>query len=104
MSRAIRMTARIITHPALAILALVALAAPARADLPICSRMRYVVEAAIATDDKGAATTRGWFRLNPGQCRVVIQGAPQADTIYIHARALPVDGGSPLPQAGHANF
>jgi uncharacterized membrane protein len=102
--RAIRMTVRITTHLASAFVALVALAAPARADLQICSRMSYVVEAAIATDDKGAATTRGWFRINPGQCRAVIQGPAPADTLYIHARALPVYGGSPLPQSGQANF
>jgi uncharacterized membrane protein len=84
--------------------AVICLAQPARADLQICSRMSYVVEAAIAIEDKGAAATRGWFRIDPGQCRTVIQGTPPGETLYIHARALPVYGGSPLPQAGHANF
>ena len=81
-----------------------ALVQPARADLQLCSRMSYVVEAAIAIEDKGAAATRGWFRINPGQCRIVIQGTPPGETLYLHARALPVYGGSPLPQAGHADF
>ncbi len=84
--------------------AVIALTQPARADLQICSRMSYVVEAAIAVEDKGAAATRGWFRIDPGQCRTVIQGKPPGQTLYIHARALPVYGGSPLPQAGHADF
>src|SRR3954471_11525449 len=84
--------------------ALIALALPARADLQICSRMSYVVEAAIAIEDKGAAATRGWFRIDPGQCRTVIQGAPPGETLYLPARARPVYGGSPLPQTGHANF
>jgi uncharacterized membrane protein len=83
---------------------LIALSQPARADLQICSRMSYVVEAAIAIEDKGAAATRGWFRIDPGQCRTVIQGTPPGETLYLHARALPVYGGSPLPQAGHADF
>ena len=82
----------------------IALVQPARADLQICSRMSYVVEAAIAIEDKGAAATRGWFRVNPGQCRIVIQGTPPGETLYLHARALPVYGGSPLPQAGQADF
>ena len=56
----------------------VALAQPAHADLQICSRMSYVVEAAIAIEDKGAAATRGWFRINPGQCRTVIPGRRRA--------------------------
>src|SRR6478609_5546064 len=84
--------------------ALIALTLPARADLQLCSRMSYVVEAAIAIEDKGAAATRGWFRLDPGQCRTVLQGDIPGETLYLHARALPVYGGSPLPQAGHADF
>jgi len=84
--------------------ALIALTQTARADLQICSRMSYVVEAAIAIEDKGAAATRGWFRIDPGKCRMVIQGPMPGETLYIHARALPVYGGSPLPQAGHADF
>src|SRR3954462_4706317 len=83
---------------------LIALTQPARADLQICSRMSYVVEAAIAVEDKGAAATRGWFRVDPGQCRTVLQGALPGDALYVHARALPVYGGSPLPQSGHVDF
>src|SRR5262245_18973607 len=99
MSRAIRMRIRITTHLILAVVALAAFARPARADLQLCSRMSYVVESAIAIEDKGAAATRGWFRIDPGQCRTVLQGALPGDTLYIHARALAVYGGSPLPQA-----
>jgi uncharacterized membrane protein len=107
MSAAIRMAARL---KRLALSALAALAAfgalsqPARADLQICSRMSYVVEAAIAVEDKGAAATRGWFRVDPGQCRSVLLGELGGATLYVHARALPVYGGSPLPQQGHADF
>src|SRR6185436_11116598 len=81
-----------------------AVAGPAHADLQICSRMSYVVEAAIAIEDKGAAATRGWFRVDPGRCRTVIQGDVPSETLYLHARALPVYGGSPLPQSGHVDF
>ena len=84
--------------------ALGAWAAPARADLQLCNRMSYVVEAAIGIDDKGAMTTRGWFRVDPGTCRSVIQGEVQADALYLHARALAVYGASPLPQGGHADL
>ena len=66
--------------------------------------MSYVVEAAIAIEDKGAAATRGWFRIDPGQCRTVLQGTLPGETLYIHARALPVYGGSPLPQARARRF
>jgi len=103
MSPPIRMIARI-TKALLIAAALIATAGGARADLQLCSRMSYVLEVAIAVEDKGAAATRGWFRLNPGQCRVVLQGTPPGDALYLHARALPVYGGSPLPQQGDADF
>jgi uncharacterized membrane protein len=98
------MRIRITTRLILAFVALAAFAQPARADLQLCSRMSYVVEAALAIEDKGAAATRGWFRVDPGQCRTVLQGALPGDTLYVHARALAVYGGSPLPQAGHTDF
>jgi uncharacterized membrane protein len=75
-------------------------AAPAFADLKICNRMSYVVEAAIGIDDKAATATRGWFRIDPAACRVVLQGALTADRILLNARALGVYGASPIPQNG----
>ena len=98
------MAVRITIHLALAGAALAALAVPARADLQLCSRMSYVVEAAIAIEEKGSAATRGWFRLDPGQCRTVLQGTPPGEGLYVHARALAIYGGSPLPQHGHSDF
>jgi uncharacterized membrane protein len=74
--------------------------APARADLKICNRMSYVVEAAIGIDDKGATATRGWFRIDPAQCRTVAPGAITADRLLLNARALSVYGASPVPQNG----
>src|SRR5262245_29901006 len=104
MSRLIRMIARITMPLLIATATLIATADGVRADLQLCSRMSYVLEVAIAVEDKGAAATRGWFRLNPGQCSVVLQGAPPGNALYLHARALPVYGGSPLPQQGDADF
>jgi len=63
-----------------------------------------VVEAAIGIEDKGSAATRGWFRIDPGQCRAVLQGAVEAERLYVHARALPVYGASPMAQAAHADL
>ena len=75
-------------------------AAPAHADLKLCNRMSYVVEAAIGIDDKAATATRGWFRIDPAACRVVAQGTLTADRILLNARALGVYGASPIPQNG----
>jgi uncharacterized membrane protein len=79
---------------------LLAAAAPARADLKLCNRMSYVVEAAIGIDDKTATATRGWLRIDPAQCRIVAQGTLNADRILLHARSLGVYGASPVPQNG----
>ena len=72
----------------------------AHADLKLCNRMSYVIEAAIGIDDKSATATRGWFRIDPAMCRVVAQGTLAADRILLNARALPVYGSSPIPQNG----
>ncbi|MCA6111627.1 DUF1036 domain-containing protein [Bradyrhizobium cenepequi] len=73
---------------------------PALADLKLCNRMSYVVEAAIGIDEKSATATRGWFRIDPAACRVVVQGALSADRVLLNARALGVYGSSPIPQNG----
>lgn len=96
--------ARTIGH-ALAGAGLILLAThPAHADLKLCNRLSYAVEAAIAVEDKGAGASRGWVRLNPGECRSLLQGAIPAEHLYVHARALPLYGPSPLPRTGHADF
>jgi uncharacterized membrane protein len=80
--------------------AVLACATPACADLRLCNRTSYVLDLAIALEDKGAAATRGWFRVDPGQCRGVLAGAIEAENIYVYARALPVYAASPLPENG----
>ena len=82
------------------LLLLVLTNSPAHADLKLCNRMSYVIEAAIGIDDKSATATRGWFRIDPAACRVVLQGTLNADRILLNARALPVYGASPIPQNG----
>ena len=84
--------------------ALIALCLPARADFQICNRMSYVVEAAVGLQQSGALVTRGWYRVDPGQCRATIEGTVNADHFYIHARALPAYGSSPSAMTGHVEL
>ena|SRR5947209_3109772 len=88
----------------LAAVALMGLVAPARADLQFCNKTSYVLDLALALEEGGAAATRGWFRVDPGACRNVLQGAITAEKLYVHAHALAAYGPSPLPQSGHADF
>jgi uncharacterized membrane protein len=80
------------------------LTAPAQADLQFCNKTSYVLDLALGLEQGGAAATRGWFRVDPGACKTVLQGALEAEKVYVHARALAAYGASPLPQAGHADF
>jgi uncharacterized membrane protein len=85
--------------------ALVMLAAtPARAELTLCNRTSYQMEAAIGLEKRANVATRGWFRMDPGQCRQVVDGALDADMIYVYGRTPPVYGTAPLPQNGQADF
>lgn len=88
----------------LAAIFLLAATAAARADLEICNRTSFVVEAAIGIESKGAAATRGWFRVDPGACRVVLRGEAAADHLYLHARALALYGALRPLGAAHINL
>jgi uncharacterized membrane protein len=84
--------------------ALFALSCTAQADFQLCNRMSYVVEAAAGFEEKGSAITRGWFRINPGQCRVVVEGAVAAERFFVHARALSAYGALPTSQGGNTEL
>jgi uncharacterized membrane protein len=76
----------------LGVLMLLAFTSPARADLELCNRTSFVIEAALAVEDKGTTATRGWFRIDPGACRTVLRGELAADRLLVHARALALYG------------
>jgi uncharacterized membrane protein len=99
-ARARRYGARTILALPAALMSFLFSSAPALADLKLCNRMSYVVEAAIGVDDKSATATRGWFRIDPATCKVVMQGKLTADRVLLNARALGVYGSSPIPQNG----
>ena len=62
------------------------------------------METAVGLEKRANVATRGWFRLDPGQCRQVLDGPLDADMVYLHARTPPVYGSAPLPQNGDADF
>jgi uncharacterized membrane protein len=88
----------------LTIAASIALAPSARAELTLCNRTSYRVDVAIGLEKRANVATRGWFRLDPGQCRQAIDGTLDADMVYVHARTPPIYGSAPLPQNGQADF
>src|SRR5262245_1431799 len=88
----------------LTIAALPVLATSARAELTLCNRTSYRMDVAIGLEKRANVETRGWFRLDPGQCRQALDGALDADMVYVHARTPPVYGNAPLPLNGQADF
>jgi uncharacterized membrane protein len=79
-------------------------ASQARADMQFCNKTSYVLDLALGLQEKDTAATRGWFRVDPGQCRTVLQGALTAEKVFVHSRALPAYGAPPVPQVGHADL
>ncbi|VAW12444.1 hypothetical protein MNBD_ALPHA09-1900 [hydrothermal vent metagenome] len=58
----------------------------ASANYRLCNETSYIVDAAIGVQSRGDVTTRGWFQIVPGQCRVVVQGPLDADKYFVHSR------------------
>ncbi len=83
---------------------LVLAAAPAQAELTLCNRTSYRVDAAIGLEKRANVATRGWFRIDPGVCRQAVDGTLDVDMVYVHARTPGVYGSAPMPQAGHADL
>lgn len=79
-------------------------ASPAQAELTLCNRTSYRMDAAIGLERRATVETRGWFRIDPGQCRLVIDGPYDAEMAYVYARTPQVYGSAPLPQNGNADF
>jgi uncharacterized membrane protein len=83
---------------------LILAASPAQAELSLCNRTSYRMDAAIGLERRATVETRGWFRVDPGQCRQVIDGPYDAEMAYIYTRTPQVYGSAPLPQNGNADF
>ncbi|MGB7826357.1 MAG: DUF1036 domain-containing protein [Pseudolabrys sp.] len=70
-------------------------ATQARAELTLCNRTSFRMEAAVGIEKRANVVTRGWYHLDPGQCRQVMDGTLDADMVYLHARTPSVYGSAP---------
>ncbi|MBI3704470.1 MAG: DUF1036 domain-containing protein [Rhizobiales bacterium] len=86
------------------IVGLCATVVAAHAELTLCNRTSYRMDVGVGLEKRATVATRGWFRVDPGQCRPVVDGALDADMVYLHARTPPVYGSAPLPASGNAEF
>jgi uncharacterized membrane protein len=84
--------------------ALLVSATAAHAGLTLCNRTSYRVEAAIGLGKRANVSTRGWFAVDPGACTQAIEGALDADMVYLHTRTPALYGSSPVAQTGNAEL
>jgi uncharacterized membrane protein len=92
------------TFAALSGLALLLAATQAEAGLTLCNRTSYRLETAIGLEKQPHVSTRGWFRLDPGQCKQVVDGTLDADMVYVHSKTPPIYGTPPKAQRGQAEL
>lgn len=63
-------------------------AAPAHAKYSFCNMSSYVLSAAIGYVDGDRLATRGWWRLRPGQCKVVLTEQANPGPYFVYAEAI----------------
>lgn len=73
----------------LSILAFIAGATGASAKYSFCNKSSYALSAAIGYVDGDRLATRGWWRLRPGQCKVVLTEQAKPGRYFVYAEAIP---------------
>lgn len=62
---------------------------PAAAKYSLCNKSSYALSAAIGYVDGDRLATRGWWRLRPGQCKVVLTERTVPGRYFVFAEAIP---------------
>jgi uncharacterized membrane protein len=73
----------------LSILVFVVSASGASAKYSFCNKSSYALSAAIGYVDGDRLATRGWWRLRPGQCKVVLTEQAKPGRYFVYAEAIP---------------
>jgi len=60
----------------------------AAAKYSLCNKSSYALSAAIGYVDGDRLATRGWWRLRPGQCKVVLTETTNAGRYFVYAEAI----------------
>lgn len=93
------MRAGFLTVAALALLCL--MPRPAKADLKICNRTSYVLDAATQTIVKSTESlTQGWIHLTPGNCAVAVKGQLNGASYMVYAHSSLAHAGPPRAWGG----
>jgi len=60
----------------------------ARAEYSFCNKTSYALKAAIGYGDDADTVTRGWWRLRPGQCQVILADRVEPGGYFIYGEAI----------------
>ncbi len=66
-----------------------AMTSAANAKYSLCNKTSYALSAAIGYVDGDRLATRGWWRLRPGQCKVVLTEPTDPGRYFVYAEAVP---------------
>jgi uncharacterized membrane protein len=69
--------------------AVAALVSSAEAKYSLCNKTSYALSASIGYVDGDRLATRGWWRLRPGQCKVVLTEPTDPGRYFVYAEAVP---------------
>ncbi len=74
---------------AFTVVTLIGAAQTAEAKYSLCNKSSYALSAAIGYVDGDRLATRGWWRLRPGQCKVVLTERTNPGRYFVYAEAIP---------------
>jgi uncharacterized membrane protein len=77
---------------------------PSRADYQFCNHTSYVLEAAIAHQDLAIWQIQGWFRIDPGDCTVVLSGPVDDGPYFVYAQSHRAHAGAQKEFSGSMPF
>ncbi len=61
----------------------------ANAKYSLCNKTSYALSASVGYIDGDRLATRGWWRLRPGQCKVVLTEQTNPGRYFVYAEAIP---------------
>lgn len=78
-----------ISSVVLAVLAFSLFGGVAHAEYSLCNKTSYALNASIGYVDGDRLTTRGWWRLRSGQCKIVLTENTNPGLYFVYAESIP---------------
>jgi uncharacterized membrane protein len=76
----------------------------AEAKYSLCNKTSFTLSAAMGYVDGDRLATRGWWRLRPGQCKVVLTEPTNAGRYFVYAESIPGHRGQTRSWSGETKL